>query len=50
MRVRACVCCVCEYQHILGIIRIEDDPNSFDLQKDSLCRRDSDVSPFVTQV
>lgn len=25
--------CVCGYQHILGIIRMEDEPNSPDLQK-----------------
>lgn len=38
---------VCGYQHILGIIRMEDDPNSPDLQKDSLRREDSYMSPFV---
>lgn len=29
------------YQHILGIIRMEDDPKSSDLQGDSLCGGDS---------
>lgn len=44
--------CVCVYQHILQIIRMEDDPYSFDLKKkkkkkDSLCRGDSYMSLFV---
>lgn len=38
---------MCGYQHILGIICMEDDPNSFDLQKDSLCGGDSYMSPFA---
>lgn len=38
---------MCEYQNILEIIRLEDDPNSFDLQKDSLCGGDNYMSPFV---
>ncbi len=37
---------MCGSLHILGIIRMEDDPNSFDLQKDSLCRGDSYSSPL----
>lgn len=41
---------MCGSLHILGIIRMEDDPNSFDLQKDSLCVEDSYMSPFVSQV
>lgn len=38
---------MCGYQHILGIIRMEDDPNSPDLQNDSLCGEDSYMSSFV---
>lgn len=36
-----CVCacvCMCISAYILGIIHMEDDPNSFDLQNHSQCR------------
>lgn len=37
---------VCGYQHILGIIRTEDDPNSPDLQKRDPVRRTRPCEPI----